>query len=64
MTSNEVTVKQAADAVGLSVRAVQTRIAKGQLKARKAIPGLTSPYLVPSEEVERLKAELAGEAKR
>jgi len=61
MATTHVTVQEAATELNLSVRAVQTRIAKGQLKAEKFGTGRTSPYLIPKTEVERILRERAAE---
>ena len=47
-----VTVAEAAQELGVSIRAVQNRILAGDMKAERVTPRL---YLIPREEVERWK---------
>lgn len=54
-----VTVKFAAQRLGLSVRAVLYQISKGRLKATKFGDGVTSAWLVDAVDLERLVAERA-----
>lgn len=59
MTQFGMTVGQAAKSLGLSVRAVQHRITNGKIVATKIGEGRTSAYLIPVEEVERVRKERA-----
>jgi len=48
------TVTEAAQALGLSVHGVRARIERGELRADRPSPRL---WLIPREEVERVRAE-------
>ena len=50
-------VRQVAQALGLSPRAVLHRITKGEIKASKLGDGQTSAYVIDAAEVERLLQE-------
>ncbi len=56
---NLLSVKQAADALGISPRAVQHRIRRGQLAAVKIGTGRTSAYAIDAAEVERVRKPAA-----
>lgn len=53
-------VKQAAERLSLSPRAVQHRIATGRIEAVKVGSGQTSSYVISSAEVERVLAADRG----
>jgi excisionase family DNA binding protein len=58
MTTNDLmTVAQAAEALNLSVRAIQHRITAGSIAAEKLGAGKTSAYVITRAEVDRVKAE-------
>lgn len=57
---NLYSVAQAARELHLSVRAVQHRISKGQIKAEKIGEGRTSAYVITRAEIERVKAQVAA----
>ena len=58
MPQNNYTVKVAAERLHLSTRALLHRIKAGTVQANKVDPdSLTSAYLIPAEEVDRLIAE-------
>ena len=55
-------VRQSAELLGISVRAVQHRIKTGALSARKLGTGRTSAYVITRAEVDRALAESAASA--
>lgn len=55
-------VHRAAEALGISVRAVQHRIKTGTLTAQKLGTGRTSAYVITRAEVDRALAESAASA--
>jgi len=56
MSHDFLSVKQAADELDLSVRAVRHRILAGTLAATKLGPG-TASYVITRDELERAKGE-------
>ena len=52
------TVKQAFEKTGIPVRTLLNRIKAGTVQADKIGDGRTSAYLIPTEEVDRLVAEV------
>ena len=53
-------VKQAAEALHITPRAVLHRIAVGTLVAQKIGDGRTSAYVIDSAEIDRVKAEASA----
>ena len=60
MNNDLLSVKAAAEALGLSRRAVLHRIAAGTISAQKIGTGRTSSYVVDAAEVQRVLAERAA----
>lgn len=61
-TLDFMTVAQAAEALHLSVRAVQHRIKNDQIAATKIGAGRTSAYVISTAEVERVRRAEADKA--